>query len=184
MGLFYAGQRILASYENQVSQAAPTQSFIASVASVTFSSIPAYNHLMVIWKARSDNAAANVSLYCQLNGNVSSGSYIWESIEGSTSSAVATNSGGTVAQIRLGALSGANANSGYFGCGQATFADIADTTNHQVCVATSYTPESGSTALTGTYGGLGSAGTLNTLTFFPSAGNFVAGTVFSLYGWM
>lgn len=184
MGLFYAGQRILASYENQVSQAAPTQSFIASVASVTFSSIPAYNHLALIWHARSDNSNVTVSLYCQTNGNVSSGSYISQSVEANTSTVTGVNSGGTASQIRLAVIPGATANGGYFGVGQAVFGDISDTGSHSSVVAIGYAPETASSGNVGTFGGLGSGGPITTVTLFPSAGNFIAGSMFSLYGWM
>lgn len=182
-GLINAGGRILAADMNQVALIATT-TIATTTASVAFTSIPAFNHLSVLWKTRGDNAAAAVALYCQVNGNVSSGSYIWQAAEAITSTIAGVNAGGTVAQIKVSEMSAAGANSGYCGGGEIIFPYVSDTTNHQICASFGYGPETGSTAYVGTYGGLTSAGVVTSLLFFPSAGNFAAGAMFSLYGWM
>lgn len=155
----------------------------SATASVTFSGIPSFTNLSLIWKGRGDTATAATPLELQINGITSSSSYVYQDIEANGTTVTGKNSAGTVNAIQVATMTAGTANSGYFGCGRILFPNAADNTNHQVCTAVGYAPMSATAAYTGIYSGLASTGAVSSITLFPLAGNFSAGE-FCLYGWM
>jgi len=184
MALFTAGQRILAAYENQVALIATT-TLSTSTASVTFSSIPAYNNLSLKWHAAGDaSAIVGEQINIQVNGVVTA-NYVQEKLEANTTTVTGTlTAGSTNAQI--GTIPGASRASGYMGAGSLEMPGIQDALNHQSFVSMATAIATNSASFVGVYAGMLAAGTapITTLTVFPAASNFVAGSVFSLYGWM
>jgi hypothetical protein len=155
----------------------------SSQASVTFSSIPSYiSFVMLKYRARSDAALAAVSIQAQLNG-VTSSSYLQERNEAQNNNAVS----GVIAltsSAQVGTISGGSAPANYFSSGNVEFFGWNDTTNYPTMVGTGVGPAASNNAYAGVYGSmLVAAGTNSSIKLFPSSGNFVAGSRFSLYGW-
>ena len=183
MALFAAGQRILSAYENQVAMVATT-TLVATAASVTFSSIPGYNHLTLKWHAAGDAAVVGQQINIQVNG-VSTANYVGEKLECNTTTVTGTLSTGTTS-AQIGTIPGSSRASGYMGAGLLEMPGITDAANHQAYVAMATAIATNTVSYVGLYAGMLAAGTapITTLTVFPASGNFIVGSQFSLYGWM
>jgi hypothetical protein len=162
-----------------------TQTLGSNSASVTFSSIPAFNHISVIWKTRASDANPAEQIFLRFNGDVAS-HYLWELNQANNAGAVSGGtSGALVAQIQIGTIPAANATAGYFGSGQFTVAYFNDTTNFTTVQGTACAFATTTNMWSGTYSGLyNQAATITSLTLFAASGNLVSGSRFSLYGWM
>lgn len=162
-----------------------TQTLGSNAASVTFSSIPAFNHISVTWKTRASDAVTAEQLFLRFNGDAAS-HYLWEINQANNAAAVSGGtSGALVAQIQIGTIPAASATTGYFGSGQFTVAFFNDITNLTTVQGTACAFANTTTMWNGTYSGLyNQAATITSLTLFGVGGNLVAGSRFSLYGWM
>jgi hypothetical protein len=161
-----------------------TQTLGSNAASVTFSSIPAFNHISVVWKARSSAAVLAEQLYLRFNGD-SAAHYFWEKVEGNNATLTSGSSGGAVAFVQMGTITGASGTANCFGSGNFTVAYFNDTTNFSSVQGTACTLVSSSNLYNGTYSGLyNQATSITSLTLFAATGNLVTGSRFSLYGWM
>lgn len=161
-----------------------TTTLNSTVATVTFSSIPAFNHVKLIWKARGDAAVTAQQMYLRLNGDTAN-HYLWANNQEHNTTVTGQTSGGLVSFIQIATITGSSATAGYFGAGEFTIAEWSDTTNNASGQGTAYSATSTTDQWNGTYGGMyTTAATLTSLTLLPNAGNFVAGSQFSLYGWM
>lgn len=182
-GLATAGQRILAATLNEVAQIA-TATLAVSAASVTFSSIPAFNHLSLRWHAAGDAVIVGEQINMQVNG-VTTTNYVGEKLECNTTTVTGTLSTGTTS-AQIGTIPGSSRASGYMGAGVLEMPGIQDAANHQAYVAMATAIATNSVSYVGLYAGMLAAGTapITTLTLFPNSGNFIAGSQFSLYGWM
>lgn len=161
-----------------------TQTLGGTAASVTFSSVPAFNHISMIWKARGDSAATAVQFFGRLNGDTAS-HYVWQVNQANNATVAGTDGGGLVAQMQLGTMTAATSTANYFSSGQFTIAYWNDATNFATVQGTTCAFVTATNSFGGTYSGLyNQAVTLTSVTVFPASGNFVAGSRFSLYGWM
>lgn len=158
----------------------------AAAPNIDFQNIPAtFNALEIVWYARCDAAALSAQLRLRVN-NDATGNYVWQTLSGSGAAAVAAESGGAVAQLNVGDLTGATAAGGLFSGGRIfmpgyTLGNIKTVIANWVTVRTVLA--GGIT--TGQAGGFYGAGTVpNRLTLFPNAPNFVAGTAVQLYGYV
>lgn len=152
-----------------------------NTASVTFN-VPTstYNTLRVAWKARADNAVTFQSMNMRYNG-VSSSSYITQDITGSTTTAAAV----IVLQsfLQVGTLPGASGTALYFGTGTVSITGASDAVNYITASGTCVNIYNSGSGVAGVYGGLlAQAGPVSSVTLFPNAGNFLAGSVFSIFG--
>jgi hypothetical protein len=156
-----------------------------TTASVTFSSIPAFNHISVTWKARSTTAVAAEQMYLRFNGDTAS-HYQWQTNEANAGNAVTGSHSTTlVAFIQIATITGASGTANYFASGEFRVPYWNDTTNFAVAQGTATAQITTTNQYAGTYGGLyNQAATLTSLTLFPAGGSFAAGCRFSLYGWM
>lgn len=163
-------------------QAAPTVTLGTAAASVVFSNIPAYTALVVDWHARASNAVASQSLEVQVNAD-STSKYTGQALTGSASTASAVNYGSLSTSTLVGQLSGSTATALYFGGGQFVVEGWNDATNYVTMSGSYVCPTSATAAMAGVAGGLYTvAATYATLTILPAAGNFVAGSRFTVYG--
>lgn len=161
-----------------------TTTLAGPAASVSFSSISTvYTNLSLKWHARGDNAIAGEQIYMQINGQTGS-NYVFEKMEANGTSSI-TPTQGTAAQAQIGTIPGASGSAGYFGGGNLEMPGAIDGTNYGAFISTGGATPSPSTGFAGVYVGmLAIAGAVSTIKLFPASGNFIAGSRFSLYGWV
>lgn len=156
----------------------------AAVASITFSSIPAtYRHLMVTGSLRGDSAATVDSLKLRMNGDTTSGSYIWQQLYGTgTTAAAAASTSDSAALCSTIPCGGAPANS--FVSMELWVPDYVDTSKAKSFRSTGYSRYGTSDQTMRVHGGLWSnTAAVNELTFFDAGGgNLDVGSVLALYG--
>lgn len=160
-----------------------------TTASVTFTGpFPSsYNHLMVVWKARTALAAATDFLMCQVNNDTNSVHY-WQEVHGTGATAVSAEGLGQNAW-RVGAITGASAASGFdFGSGWLLIPNFRSTTLRHGFVGSSgeWSGTSTGNGFHGIFAGqikLGVAAAVSILKFTGlTPANFTAPTTFTLYG--
>jgi hypothetical protein len=150
----------------------------ASAASVTFASIPqtGYTDLKIVASTRTTNA--NVWSEALISFNGSSANFTHRYVEGGDS--VAASGSGTTARINN---SGANATANTFGSSEIYIPNYTGSTNKSFSIET--VNESNQTTAvyqTMTAGLWSQTAAINTVTLTVSAGSFVSGSTFSLYG--
>lgn len=155
----------------------------SDTASVDFTGIPAtYENLMATYLARGTGSNLWSRVYLRLNGD--SGSNYQSGSGGRTGvSFVAVDGASGQAQMTVGLLPDASATAAYPAAGTLTVAGYARTVFNKVVSCVDVSPAS--TAIHGAIltGGLwASTAAVNQVTFLASSGNFVAGSVFTLYG--
>lgn len=170
-------------YENRITKIAEFVLAIAT-ASITFSSIPGtYRHLMLAWEGRGDTAATNTALVVQANADAGTN----YDVQLVNTSAASTTSAATTATAnpQLGFMSAASAPAAYAGGGQIVVPNYTSTTFHKMLVCTTAWQTgagAGQVDLSSVFWHPASPVAITSLKFFPSAGNFVAGGNFQLYG--
>ena len=183
---FTAGQRITAAELNGNTMQLITSTTLSGTATSVVLTLPtgaAYNHLKVFYRARHDAAVAAAQMYLQMNGDTGS-NYLVERSETNNTTTTNTGPGGaTTTKIQIATIPGASATSLYFGSGEFLVSGVSDTTNFKTAVATATALITVSNAYVGVYAGQwNSAAAVTSLTLTPNSGDFIAGTMFSLYG--
>lgn len=156
----------------------------APAASVSFSGIVStYRDLRLVVRGRGDNAATNVNVRVQFNGD-SAANYDYETL----GAAGATAFGAAVVGatfIETGWMSSAGAPTGVASTVDMLIANYKNTVFHKDATAKTNLKQanSGGSLLSGLFASWWrSTSAINAVLVFPSAGNFVSGTVISLYG--
>lgn len=143
----------------------------------------AYNTLRVNWRTRCDNAVSAQQMYLQFNGDTGSNYLVERSETNNTTTTNVGPGGAATTKIQIGTVSCASATALYFSSGSFTVGGASDAVNFKTAVGTGTAYATVSNAYIGLYGGQwNSAATITSLTLTPAAGNFVAGSVFSLFG--
>jgi hypothetical protein len=150
---------------------------------IEFTSIPStYAHLQVRIFSRSARSAADDTVYIRLNSD-SSSSYSWHRLRGDGSSASA---GGYYPDgiMFAGATPGASATSGIFGTSVVDILDYKNTSKNKTIRSLGGYDANGSGMVELYSGSWNSTAAVTSLTFanYASGNNFVAGTIFALYG--
>ena len=163
-----------------------TESLLGAIAaSITFSSIPAgFRHLKTDWYARGDTSAAAISILMRIN-NDSSANYDIQHITGSATTVTAAEVLGATS-MQLSSITAATATAGYFGQGSTRVNDYAGIVGDKI-VTSDAAWSSANTTGTGTKqstsGKWRTVGTaVNRIDLLPGAGNFIAGSLFTLWG--
>lgn len=182
---FRAGQRVTAAELNSgVMQQIATTTLTGTQAAITLN-IPAgtsYNFLKCSWRVRGDQAAAAQQLYLRLNGDTGS-NYLWQNVQGNNSTASSNTSGATATFIHIGTMTCASATGLYFSSGDFEISGASDATNYKTAVGKDIAFASTTNMWAGTYGGQWiSAAAVTAVSLVPQAGNFVAGSIMSLWG--
>lgn len=158
---------------------------VAIAASVTFSSIPqTFRNLRLDWYARSDTAAVTANLLAQVNG-ISTATYDREVVNGA---GAAWAFGELLAQtsMQLSRITGATATANYFGQGEAKIKHYTGAVGNKLMTSTgslSWGDVTGQIEISVTTGKWRTAAApVTSLTLLPSAGNFIAGSLFTLWG--
>jgi len=155
-------------------------------ATIDFTAIPAtYTHLVVVITGRNDAANNESNLLMQLNGDTAA-NYDWAQVQvysQSTAPAGSGAAGATAAQV--GVMNGANAAASKASTTEINLPNYAGTTFHKAWLSSSadrtgYTP--GGINVNAVSGAWSNTAAITRLTLSLSAGNFVAGTVCTLYG--
>lgn len=182
LGAVYNGT----AYSYAVAQAAPTQILGGTTASISFTGLPAVNHLEVRWQARTTSGNVSDNMLMRVNSD-SGANYGSQDVIGqnTTASAVTTNVNSGSA-ILVGNCAGGTAPSGYYGAGQINALGWAKSgSGHQVSVvATAFVAAgtSGGNQIAGVFGGAyNPSATLTSITLLPGTGSFAANSTFSLY---
>jgi hypothetical protein len=153
----------------------------SATSSVTFSVLPIYRKVLISWTARATNAVTVQNILMQINGDVTF-AYAYELIQANaaTIGAAATFSAGSAV---AGVLTGASAPSTAFGSGTINIQGWdAIHNNHLGYNASSQAEGSGAIFLKNEVGGFYNGGRPYTsITLFPAAGSFDAGSDFQLY---
>lgn len=180
---------------NQIGNPGPlyqfsTQVVTASVASVTFSSIPSgFKHLYISWQARSDTAATTAILYLRINGD--SGNNYWSQSSYGLGSTVSAGITGPATGMNAGDMTGAQATSTQMGGGGfMAIPNWGASNNLQgiiTCSSAIWGLTSGNMYTEIKSGYYTVTGARTSLTLFPSAGNFAGpvlggGCIFTMYG--
>lgn len=155
-----------------------------TAASVTFSSIPGTYRQLQVWIAcRGDNATTFVGMQLQLNADTGA-NYDSQQVVGAASSPLASE---TLAQtsISLGEFAAASAAAGNGGVYVINIPWYASTVIHKYVAtdhAFSYGTASSNLQTKQWAGRWRNTAAINSIKLLPSAGNFIAGSGFALYG--
>jgi hypothetical protein len=150
----------------------------ASAASIDVTGISnTYAHLMVTLYARGDTAATTAAVAMRFNGDAAT-NYDYQQLRGQ---AAAASAGETFAAtiVYIGDCPANTAGANLFGATEVFIPHYAGSTNNKqtVTITTTKTATTTGTLAVNVFGGSWrSNAAINQITFFPTAGNFVAGT--------
>lgn len=154
----------------------------SSTASYTFSSIPStYTDIVAIASVRSDTAASTTGFLSQMNGNtgnVYDGFYLRGDGSGGSSARYNKFINPTYA-APIGNMTANSATSGTFSTHIINWNNYSNTTTYKTFLARSGTAASYVELVVNMFF---STAAISSITLFPEAGNFVAGSTITLYG--
>lgn len=158
-----------------------------SAASVTFAPNPlptGFRHLLIEWYARGDTAATSAGVQLRFN-NDTAANYDNQTLRGTAATASAAENLGATS-IKIGSIPANTATANYFGQGSCKVFHYNGTTGNKLATGDSFifTANTTGTGFTDRNDGKWrtAATAITRLDIFPSAGNFVAGSVFTLWG--
>lgn len=165
----------------------------SSLASVNFGAsvaIPGvYSHLLLEIMARGDTAAGNVECGLQFNADTTAGHYNWGRLTASATTVVAQQDATTDTSIAHWFINAANGTAAMPGVARIWIPNYAGTTFAKVARidggfynSTAAFPQAGVVSIDQVLGYWNSTAAITQLTVFPLSGNFIAGSVFTLYG--
>jgi hypothetical protein len=155
-------------------------SLTSDTTTVTFSGIPQdYTDLEVVISARCSHSS-NCNFYYRVNGDTSS-SYSVTRFQGNGSTAV-SNRGSSNTVGYIGYADAADSSSSIFGVTKIYVNNYSNSTTYKTLLSKGATP--GTSGYAAAFANLyrGSTSPITSISFTPDAGNWVAGSTFSLYG--
>jgi hypothetical protein len=158
----------------------------SSTASYTFSSIPStYTDLVVVASVRSDTAANTTGFLCQVNGktgNIYDG-FVLRGDGSSPTSARYNKFINPTFAAPVGNMVANSATSGTFSNHIINWNSYANTTTYKTFIARSNSANNTATTYVEAVANMYfETLAISSITFFPEAGNFVAGSTISIYG--
>jgi hypothetical protein len=163
-----------------------TTSLSASAASVTMPIPAGYNTLTGSYFGRQDSGGGGDWASVRFNSDTGS-HYTWQIHMGSGGTYVAQNAGALTTSTRIGVIATSGEPAGYFGTGQFVIGNVGSTTTRKTVSGNFQCATGVNNGFSGTAGGHWVPTTdaaITSITFLPATGNFVAGSVFSVYGWV
>jgi hypothetical protein len=157
---------------------------LAPAATIAFASIPGtFASLLLIGTGRGDTSAANTTLNLRLNGD-SAANYASQYIQGNAATASAVEAA-SASSIAIGAIAAATATASHVGSIAIVIPQYAGTTFFKQ--AFSFGTLTAALTTGNMYamvrGGVwANTAAVTSITLLPAAGNFIAGTRFTLYG--
>lgn len=159
---------------------------VSSSATISISSIPAtYRDLRLVITVRSDFAATNANLYIRANSDTTAANYFSQYVAGTGAAGVAQENNGSTASITNVNVPGATSPSNTFAGGVYTFHNYASASYVKTVTGIlghRFTTGASSNVIYTSSGIWNSTAALNAITLALSAGSFVAGTSYTLYG--
>jgi hypothetical protein len=175
------------NYLYGMQQLAPTQKLGSAANTVTFTSIPAVNNLLITWRTRTTSGNSNDNMFLQFNSDTGL-HYGAELLDATgTTAAASSNAINSASGVLIGVITGGAGSAGYGSCGFAFipgFSQAASGTQLD-CVSTWFAAwgTGASNMFAGISGGAyNPSAAVTSLTLNPANGQLVAGSVFSLYG--
>ena len=159
----------------------PIATFTASgsVSDYEFTSIPGtYTDLVIVCQGRTANSVSEQAIQVYLNNDFS-GLGSFTELRGDGSSATSSQTTGT-SGIRVGYFAGASAASGVVGQCIFSVMNYANTTTNKTLIARGGVASSSTTSAVGLFRSTSAITRVGMATF--GAGNYVAGSTFTLYG--
>jgi hypothetical protein len=157
--------------------------------SVSFSSIPGgFRHLLLHFKARSDQATTAQECGIQFNSDTTAGHYVWERLTLSGTTFTGQDSGtsaGSIAHIFIPGTSVVANSAGEY---EVVIQDYANTSWHKNVrsdggfYSDAAFPTANKTSVEAVWGSWNSTSAITTVTIFPATGKFKANSIFTLYG--
>lgn len=151
---------------------------------ITFSNLGAYRHLKIIGNVRGDTAATAIAINLSFNGDTGT-NYDRQIVQGVGATASATENLGINPNQGIMVVPAASATAGLSGYGEITIPDYRGTTFQKCAFSTTFNKTGTSTGLMTArvvaYAWRSTAA-ITSITLTCSAGNFAAGTKFTLYG--
>lgn len=182
---FTAGQRLLASQLNaNLPQLLGSTILSGSQPSITIAIPAGFNHLQGIFTGRKDVGGGGAYVWLRFNGDTGN-NYLWQVTQANNTSATQNlTSAGAVGFIRIGLITGASDTANYFGSGGFSVGNISSTSAFKVAVGGAQCQNTVSNSFVGTLGGQwNSTSAITSVTLLPDAGNLIAGSSMSIYGW-
>jgi hypothetical protein len=155
----------------------------AAAAAVTFTLPQTHRHLRIAWRARSDTAGAATSLYMRFNADTTT-KYSEQRMQANVATVTATEAA-SQAQLIPGVLTAATSTADIAASGTIDLPDYSGTTFAKTYTAASQdvrSPAGGSIYLRHAAGIWNSKAAITSVTLYPQAGNFVAGSSFVVLG--
>lgn len=171
-------------YDNRVTKISESVLSVVT-ASVTLSAIPGtYRHLYFDWYARGDVGATSTGTAGQLSADAGA-NYDWMQIASGGSGA--TSPAGVVGDtdFQFGDMTGNTAPASTFSAGHIELLNYAGTTGHKMGTWQTATKTAVAVANLSWYSGSfwwRSTAAVTSIKVFPKSGNFVAGSLFVVYG--
>jgi hypothetical protein len=134
------------------------------------------------YTARTNNATTGGFVNLQFNGDAGS-NYAWEVVLASTATVSGQNSAGATSMLHIGAKTAANDTANYFGSGSFWIPNAQSTSMFKSAHSAFNAVGSVTNGFAGTMGGTwANTAAITSVTMLPDAGNFVAGSSFTLFG--
>lgn len=143
-----------------------------------------FRHLAIDWYARGDTAATSTTVLMRFN-NISTNTYDFQYTQGNGAAASAAETL-TTSSIQIGTMAAASATANYFSQGETKVKYYQGTVGNKLALSNVAHKSADTTGTLNSIqfiGGWRTVGTAITrLDILPGAGNFVVGSVFTLYG--
>lgn len=155
---------------------------------ITLSGIPStYTHLLLELQARSDNASTDIDLRVAINSDSTAANYYsWGNYVSGAANSWSETLGSVAYWNLLRSVNGASSTAGYFGAIYLWFLDYKSTSQYKYSLTdqVSMSANTANNRFRSKFGGLwlNNTDAISSLVLTPSAGNFDAGTRYSLYG--
>ena len=154
----------------------------APAASVTYTVASQFNRVMCDWRAMCNAAVTVANMQVQFNGDTAS-HYLWQDVQGSSSTPNANSPGAATTYIAQGNVPGTSAATDYFASGSFIVDGCIQGNTFMTVHGTSCAFVNTTTSYAGTYAGQYLAAVqLTSITLFPGSGSFTAGSQFTFYG--
>lgn len=156
----------------------------SATGTVTFGALGAFKHLKILFSARGDQSATATVLTCQFNSDTGA-NYDREQTRAGGSTVTASESLAQTSVNQIGVVSAGTAPSGAVGVGEITIFDYRGTTFHKHGVAVTGWQEAtttGNTLSQRVAFDWRSTAAITAIDVSLASGNYVSGSVFSLYG--
>lgn len=179
---FVAGQLLKASQLNaNMPQLLGSTVLSAPQTSITLTVPAGFNHIEAIFTARKDAGGGGGFCWMRFNGDTGN-NYQW--VNQISNNATGTSGASLVNYMQMGLCAGLSDTANYFATGHFTVGNISSTTATKPLESASSLVCNTTTYYKASFGGIwNSTAAITSITLLPDAGNLVAGSSLSIYGW-